>query len=122
MRKIQRITVSISFLEVVSMDRGENQVVLKLPIEAMLPLLDFQHEKRLGSKSQASTQIVILYLHEHGYLTDEQLESIKERTKIFRTDTDFIKQKSIKEKRHSPPPLNHFSHFFLDGIAVYHLN
>lgn len=78
------------------MDRGENQVVLKLPIEAMLPLLDFQHERRLGSKNQACSQIVILWLHEHGYLKDEQLDSIKERTKIFRTDKEFIEQKVVE--------------------------
>jgi len=83
------------FLEITSLNRGENQVRLNLPLEAMLPLTDFQHENRVGSKSQAATQIVVLYLRDHGFLTDEDLTSIKKRTKIFKTDKEFIETKKI---------------------------
>ena len=83
------------FLEITSLNRGENQVRLNLPLEAMLPLTDFQHQNRVGSKSQAATQILILYLHDHGFLTDKNLASIKKRTKIFKTDEEFIETKKI---------------------------
>lgn len=77
------------------MNRGENQVRLNLPLEAMLPLTDFQHQNRVGSKSQAATQILILYLHDHGFLADEDLTSIKKRTRIFKTDREFIETKKV---------------------------
>lgn len=93
MRKYRRITVSMNVLEVVSMDRGENRIPINLPNEAMLPLTDWQHDNKLGSKRQAAVQIVIIYLHDHGYLTDENLASIKERTHVFRTDKEFLEQK-----------------------------
>jgi hypothetical protein len=81
-----------------SMDKGENQIICKLCQEAMLPLTDWQHDHRVGSKRQAATQIIILYLHEHRYLSDALLNQIKERTKIFETDEYFNKQKLLKHQ------------------------
>lgn len=81
------------------MDRGENLVSCRLPGEAMLPLIDFQHKHRLGSKSQSATQIIIKYLHEHEYLSDDDLEAIKERTKIFKKDEHFNKERMIRYKK-----------------------
>lgn len=75
------------------MDLGENRVSLTLPLEAMLPIIRYQHKNNVGSKRQACCQIVIRFLHNNGFLDDQGFESIKERTNIFREDMDFIEEK-----------------------------
>jgi hypothetical protein len=83
------------------LDRGENRVSLTLPLEVMLPIIKYQNENNVGSKRQACCQIVIKFLHDNRFLNDQDFESIKERTKVFREDRDFIEEKvktHVKEK------------------------
>lgn len=97
--RIHKLTVFLISLKVRSvseMKRGENQILCKLPLEAMLPLIDVQHNRRVGSKSQMATQIILMWLYEHGKLTDSDMQSIRQRTNIFKTDADFIETKKIK--------------------------
>jgi len=80
------------FLEREPMDRGENRVSVTLPIEAILPLDRWKVDRGIGSRSQACCMLIIEKLYEDGYLSDEDLESIKERTKIFRTDREYLEE------------------------------
>ena len=76
----------------VKMDRGENRIIVNLPIEVILPLDRWKNDQGIGSRRQACAQIIILFLYNEGYLSDEHFHSIKQRTKIFRTDEEYIKE------------------------------
>jgi len=87
------------FLETTSLNRGENQVLCRLPNEAAMGLIDWMSKNRVSYNSQAWTQIGILYLHEHGFITDEDLNAIRERTKVFRTTQEMKEEKMIQYKK-----------------------
>ena len=80
------------FLERRHMDRGENRISVTLPIEAILPLDRWKVDRGIGSRSQACCMLIIEKLYEDGYLSDEDFESIRERTKIFRTDREYLQE------------------------------
>jgi len=86
-------------LETTSLNRGENQVLCRLPNEAAMGLIDWMSKNRVSYNSQAWTQIGILYLHEHGFITDKDLNAIRERTKVFRTIREMKEDKIIQYKK-----------------------
>lgn len=91
--------VRLIFLETTSLNRGENQVLCRLPNEAAMGLIDWMSKNRVSYNSQAWTQIGILYLHEHGFIPDEDLNAIRERTKVFRTTQEMKEEKMIQYKK-----------------------
>ena len=95
--KLKRVLVAYysetsMFLERQHMDRGENRISVTLPIEAILPLDRWKVDRGIGSRSQACCMLIIEKLYDDGYLSDEDFESIKERTKIFRTDREYLQE------------------------------
>jgi hypothetical protein len=83
---------TFSSMEMKSMDRGENRKCANLPKEAMFPFKRYTVDHHFGSEDQALCYMAIMTLYKEGYISDEEFRLIQERTKIFRTHEQMIRE------------------------------